>query len=280
MVTAGCEGFAPAPRDVHAENTARCAFEPCRDGRATATAVDDITRARTRTRDSPAFSGSCRWRAARLGSGRGPTLERVRVARSHDQRPLQHRPGPFRDRPRARRVAAGRRRAPTLRGAGIPQLPAVRVSGRRVCALSVRRVRPGSTRRVLVQGPRVLSAVRRAADGRAIGASAGKRFSGCARAPVGAEPAASRAVPAGVGPRSVPRRGRRDDARRAGLVGSPRAAGWRPGRPRRRRRDRATVRRRAQSQRAPPRARAGRRLRARRVGGAALPPGPAPHGSG
>ena len=78
---------------------------------------------------------------------------------------------------------------------------------------------------------------------------------------VGAEPAASPAIPTGVGPRSVSCRGRRVRARGARLAASPRAGRGHGGWPRRCGGRRPTVWWRAQSERARSRARVGRGLR-------------------
>ena len=129
----------------------------------------------------------------------------------------------------SRRSARTPRRCVTARGsrgcrAGVPRLPAVRMSGRRLRPLSVRRLRTGSSRGLFVQRSRLLPAVRRTPDGRAVGASRRSRVAGCAGSTMGVKPAASAPVPARVGSRSVWDGNRHGPARGAWVPAASRPA--------------------------------------------------------
>ena len=144
------------------------------------------------------------------------SLPHVRAGRSDVHRPVRDCPGPFRDLPRPRGLAARRRGPPAFCGAGVSRLLAVRLPGRWLCSVPVHSLRIGSTGRVLLQGSGLLSQVRWSPHGRTLRAFGRSCLPRRAGPPVGAQSAASVAVPAGVGSRSLSagqRRGRADGAR-------------------------------------------------------------------
>jgi hypothetical protein len=171
---------------------------------------------------TPDLTGPACWHVGRLRCGRGAAIERVRTARSHSDHALRDRAGPFRDLPCARRVAAGRRGASAICRTRVPRLSAVWMFGRRLCPLLLYRMRTGSPRGVFVQRARILSPVWWTPDGRAVGASHRSRVSGRTGSTMGVESAASAAVLARVGSRTVSRRDRRCPADGAPVPAPPR----------------------------------------------------------
>lgn len=170
----------------------------------------------TRMTDSGRICVSARWHGARHSTTRGAAFHHVRAGRSDVHRPVRDCPGPFRDLPRPRGLAARRRGPPAFCGAGVSRFLAVRLPGRWLCSVPAHSLRIGSTGRVLLQGSGLLSQVRWSPHGRTLRAFGRSCLPRRAGPPVGAQSAASVAVPAGVGSRSLSggqRRGRADGAR-------------------------------------------------------------------
>ena len=105
-----------------------------------------------------------------LMTSRGSALPRVRTALSCAERAVPDRTRSFRDLPRVGRESARRRGLAAVRRGGVSRVPALWLAGRRVRAVPLHLLRPGSARRVLVQRARLLSELRRPQDGRARGA--------------------------------------------------------------------------------------------------------------
>jgi hypothetical protein len=120
-----------------------------------------LTPGGTVRRDSGRIHRSRGSHDARLCRARGAANNHVRAGRSHIHRPVRDRPRPSRDVPRPRRVAARPRGPPALCRTGVSRLHPVRMSGRWLCAFSVRGLRTRSAGRLLVQGSGLLSHVRR-----------------------------------------------------------------------------------------------------------------------
>lgn len=133
------------------------------------TTVVRIETSFTRRRwSTPNFCGSVCWHVRRLWGARGVAIESVRAGRSHGHRAVRDRPRSFRALPHTKRFAPGRRGASAFCRGGISCVLAVRMPGRRLRPISVRDLRPRSTGRLLVQGARILSTLRRPPDGRAV----------------------------------------------------------------------------------------------------------------
>lgn len=144
---------------------------------------------------------------------RGHGLDDLPPADAGRGRTVPGGPRLLRDLPRAGGRSARRRRAAPVRRAGVSRVPALRVPRRRLRTLPLPRLWSRSAGPVFVQGSSMLSELRRASHGRTRRAPGRPRLSAGAGAAVGADAAASAAVPARVGPRPVPcgRRGLRPD---------------------------------------------------------------------
>jgi len=219
--------------------------------------VDDCPAGRTR-------HARCAW-SVRVGcvSDVSPAPAGIRRAAPGGARAL-------RDVPCTGRGARRRTRPAAVRRAGVPGLPDLRRALRRVRPVPVRGVRIRPVRGLLLQGPPAVRELRRPAYDGAGGAPGRPGLSGGARPAVGADAAATRALPRRLGSRALPRRGAGVRAGRARLAPAPGAPAGRGGRPRRRRGHRPAVRLGAQPQRPRARARARRGVRTRLERAAAL----------
>ena len=125
--------------------------------------------------------------------------------------------------PRDGQASRGWRRATGVRRTRVPRLPDLRGAGARLRAPALYRLRAGAARAVFLQGPGLLSELRRPAHDRGRRASGRRGAAARARAPGGAEPALPPSLSPGLGSRVGPRGARRGRPRAPQLSAPPRA---------------------------------------------------------